>query len=495
MSGARPLVRGTRGVCACGHPLGAGAAVEAFAAGGTAVDAAVAAAAALAVVLPEACGLGGEAMVLVAPEGAPAVALNGVGRSPAALEPPVPRDGGGTVAVPAAVTAWLDAHARFGRLELERVLAPAQRLARDGVPASPHTLAAVAAQRARLERTAPGFAFLAGGLRPGSRVVQPELARTLGLVARVGRDAFRVGPVPEAVVRAVRADGSAMTLDDLRDHATRVGAPVRARRLGLELAVQPPRSQATLLLMALGALERHGADGRAGSADGVHLLVEALEAAFAHRAALAEPEAVERLLALRLDVDPERAQRRGGPRSYAHTTAVCTADADGTVVSMLVSVFDDFGSAVLVPEGGFVLNDRLLGFTGPPNDARPAESPVSTLSPALVDDGERRLAIATPGADAQVQTLAQVLVALAGGAGLDEALHRPRFRAVEGELHVERDAGEALLGALRERGHHVVALPSGDTATGAVAAAGVERSTGTLVAASDRRRETWASAC
>jgi gamma-glutamyltranspeptidase/glutathione hydrolase len=279
--------------------------------------------------------------------------------------------------------------------------------------------------------------------------------------------------------------------DDLADPATRIGAPVRTRRLGFDLGVQPPRSQATLLPMALGALERSGATGRA---ERTHVLVEALEAAFAHRDALAEPEAVARLLDLDLHVDPERAQRRGGPRAYQHTTAVCTADADGTVVSMLVSVFDDFGSAVLVPEGGFVLNDRLLGFTGPPNDARPGEAPVSTLSPALADDGELRLAIATPGADAQVQTLAQVLLALSEGEGLDAALDRPRFRAVDGQLHVEQDAGDDLLAALRDRGHDVVALPSGDRTTGAVAAAGIERATGTLVAASDRRRETWASA-
>jgi gamma-glutamyltranspeptidase/glutathione hydrolase len=488
----RPLVRGSRGACACGHPLGAAAAVEAIAAGGSAVDAAVAAAATLSVVLPEACGLGGEAMLLVAPAGAPPVALNGAGRSPAALQPPVPADGGGTVAVPAAVPAWLDAHARFGRLDLGRLLAPALRLAREGVPASASTLGALRGQRPRLERTAPGFPFLAAGLRPGARVPQPALARTLDLVARVGRDAFRVGPLAEAIARAVRADGGAMTPEDLARHATAVGAPVTAGRLGLELAVQPPRSQATLLPMALGALERSGAQGEAERA---HVLVEALEAAFAHRDALAEPDAVGRLLAAELDVDPERAQRRGGPRDYAHTTAVCAADAEGLLVAMLISVFDDFGSAVLVPEGGFLLNDRLLGFTAPPNHARPGEAPVSTLSPALVADGERRLAIATPGADAQVQTLAQVLVAVAAGAGLPEAIERPRFRAVEGRLTVERDAGETLLAALRAKGHDVVELEPGDATTGAVAAAGIDRATGTPFAAADPRRETWAAAC
>lgn len=486
---ARPLIRGTHGVCACGHPLAASAALEVSLAGGGAVDAAIAAAAALAVVLPEACGIGGEAMMLVARDAQEVVAINGAGRSPAALQGPIPPDGGGTVAVPAAVAAWLDALDAFGRLEPEQVLAPAVRLAREGSPLAVGTVGALEEQHARLARGAPGYSLLSSGLVPGSTVVHPELATTLRRIGAEGRDSIHAGELAAAIVDAVRADGGVMSLEDLARHASAVGPALTATRMGLDIAVQPPGSQAALALLALGAIERLATSP---GSDQMHVAVEALEAAFEHRDRLVDRSTVAELLATPLDVDPTRAQRRGGPRAYAHTTAITTADADGTVVSMLVSVFDDFGSAVLVPTGGFLLNDRLLGFGAPPNHPEPRKSPVSTLSPILVDDGALRVAMATPGADGQVQTLVQVCLMLAAGVPLAEALGSPRFRSVDGRLALEDDVGATGRKALAAKGHDLWSLEAGDARFGAVAAAGVDRTTGTLVAAADPRRETWA---
>src|SRR5207245_1282375 len=122
--------------------------------------------------------------------------------------------------------------------------------------------------------------------------------------------------------------------------------------------------------------------------------------------------AAPQLLDQPLSIDPERAARRGGARSDAHTTAVTSADDEGTVVSMLISVFDDFGSAVLVPEGGFLLNDRLQGFTAPGCEAAPATRPVHTLSPAIASREHERFALCTPGSDGQVQFLVQMVLAL-----------------------------------------------------------------------------------
>ena len=487
----RPLVRGARGACACGHPLGASAALEVSLAGGNAVDAAVAAAAALAVVLPEACGVGGEAMLLVAREGQEVVALNGVGHAPRALTEPIPADGGATVAVPSAVAAWLDALEAFGRLDPEPVLAPAVRLAEHGAPLAEGTFAALGEQRARLERGAPGYALLSPDLRAGSVVAHPALAEVLRRVGADGRGALYSGALAEAIVRAVRHDGGVLGLDDLAAHRSAVGSAVTARRLGLAISVQPPGSQAALALMALGAVERHATSP---GADRLHASVEALEAAFVHRDRLGAGAPVADLLELPLEIDMRRARRRGGPRSYAHTTAITTADEEGTVVSMLVSVFDDFGAALLVPEGGFLLNDRLLGFTGPPNDPAPGKSPVSTLSPILIDDGDTLTAMATPGADAQVQTLVQVCLLLADGVPLTQALDAPRFRSVDGRLAVEDALAAELRDALAAKGHDVWPLPAGDARFGAVAAAGVDRTTGSLFAAADPRRETWAAA-
>lgn len=478
-------------MCACGHPLGASAAAEIFAAGGSAVDAAVAAAAALSVVVPDLCGLGGDALLLVSPPAGDPVAFNGSGNSPRSLTGPIPEDGGGTVAVPGAVAAWIDAHHRFGRLELDQVLAPAVRLAATGFPLGDETAGAVSRQRARLERTAPGFPLLATGVGAGSPVRFPELAATLRRIVDGGAEGFYTGELADAIARATQRYGGSLDEGDLAAHRTVVLAPIAARRVGHSLTVQPPVSQASLALMALGAIERANAPD---PAQRLHIAIEAWEAAFRYRHLLTEPARAVELLDEPLDIDPERAQRRAGARSDAHTTGVATADGDGTVVSMLISVFDDFGSAVLVPEGGFLLNDRLYGFTAPGCEPRPGARPVHTLSPALAATADRRFALCTPGSDGQVQFLVQTLLALSDGDSLTVALDRPRVRTVDGRLAVEDDLDPAVLRHLAARGHEVWLRPPGEARFGAMVAAGVEHATGALFAAADPRREAWAVA-
>jgi gamma-glutamyltranspeptidase/glutathione hydrolase len=247
--------------------------------------------------------------------------------------------------------------------------------------------------------------------------------------------------------------------------------------------------------MALRAVAAHGA---AAAPQRAHLAVEAVEAAFAHRDLLAQDGAEDRLLALDLALDPERAGRRGGPRGYSHTTAVATADAEGTVVSMLVTVFDDFGSAVLVPEGGFLLTNRLTGCSddpASPNAPRAGRRPVHTLSPTLLEHDGLRYALATPGADGQVQTLAQIADAvLEDGLDLPEALARPRWRSVEGVLEVEDDLPAEVRAHLEARGHAVEPHPAGAGRFGAAVAVGADDAAGTLFAVADHRREVHAAA-
>jgi gamma-glutamyltranspeptidase / glutathione hydrolase len=485
----RPAVRGIRGVCACGHPLGAAAAAEIIAAGGSAVDSALAAAAALSVVLPDACGLGGDALLLLSMPDGQELAFNGSGRSPRALKGAIPADGGGTVAVPGAVAAWTDAHRRFGRLELARVLAPAVTLAAEGFPLGEETARALSRQRHRLERTASSFPLLTGGIEPGSRVRFPELALTLRRIGTEGAESLYTGELARAIANAARRDGGALDEGDLAEHETDVLSPISARRLDHSLIVQPPVSQATLALTALAAVERGGASD---PAQRLHIAVEAWEAAFSFRHLLTEPAAAMDLVDAPLSVDPERAARRRGARSDAHTTAVATADDQGTVVSMLISVFDDFGSAVLVPEGGFLLNDRLHGFTAPGCEPRPATRPIHTLSPAIAATEHKRFALCTPGSDGQVQFLVQALLALSDGDSLPVAFDRPRVRSVDGRLAVEHDMDSAIVEHLRSRGHDLWLRPPGEGRFGAMVTAGVDNRTGTLFAGADPRRETWA---
>jgi gamma-glutamyltranspeptidase/glutathione hydrolase len=381
------------------------------------VDAAVGAQAVICVVMPNAAGLGGDMLALVHQDGEVS-AVNGTGAS-AGNQTLGAATGGSSVTVPGLVDGWLTMHRRWGRLPLGAVLEGAVQLARNGVPVDEHLATAVSNQRDRLDAGGAGsWSLLASQV--GTRWRQPPLATLLEDVARRGADAFYAGAAADAMVAAVRRCGGSLSLEDLDSHETPCPSPVAVPWQGGVVHVQPPMSQGVLLAMAL---QEVGELAAAGVGIDDHVLVEVTEAAFAHRASCARGS---ELLAEKLTVDLHRAGGRGGPRAYLHTAGVAVADADGLVVSSLVSVFDDFGSGVFVPELGIVLNNRAAGFTDGANGPGPGKRPVHTLAPAIVTSGHEVLAIATPGADGQVQTLLQVLTATAlQGRTLAEAVSFP----------------------------------------------------------------------
>jgi gamma-glutamyltranspeptidase/glutathione hydrolase len=220
----------------------------------------------------------------------------------------------------------------------------------------------------------------------------------LTAVADQGESAFYLGPVAEAICAAVGRDGGCLTPADLAAHLTVVKEPVAVPWNGGTVHVQPPSSQGVLLAMALQWLENAGPEElRRLPLD--HLGVELTEAVFGYRDRCARDGAD--LLLEDLEVNLTTASRRGGPRAYLHTTGVAVADAEGMVVSSLLSVFDDFGAGTFVPECGLVLNNRAAGFTGPPNEPGPGRRPVHTLAPAILETGATVTALATPGADGQ----------------------------------------------------------------------------------------------
>jgi gamma-glutamyltranspeptidase/glutathione hydrolase len=481
---------------ACGHPLGSAAALEVFLQGGNAVDAAVAAAAVLAVVLPDACGIGGDTLALVRPGGGgPSVAYNGWGAAPQAVPARIPLDGGGTVSPPGAVRAWGDMLAGSGTRELGALLERAIRMAEDGVAVGAPLLASRDAQRTRLERTAASFGLLDPALRPGSRWRQPELARSLRAVAERGPG--------RAVLR--RAGGG-----DRRGGAGRRWKPRRRRPRGPPHAGPPARRRPPRRRGAARAAAAEpgpaGADGPARRRGGgsrllrpaAHLAVEAIEAAFAHRDDVAADGAEDRLLALDLELDPDRAGRRGGPRGYTHTTTVGTADAEGTVVSMLVDGVRRLRLGRARPGGRVPADEPPHGVqrrSRVPERAGAGRRPVHTLSPALVEHGGLAFALATPGADGQVQTLLQVVDAVVqDGLDLPSALARPRWRSRDGMLEVEDDLPADVRRLLESRGHLLEPHPAGDGRFGAAVAVGADTAAGTLFAVADGRREVHAAA-
>lgn len=476
----RPVLVGRTGAVAAADPFAAAAAQEILITGGSAVDAMVAAQAVLAVVAPDACGLGGDMLCLIREPGGQTLAVNGTGAAPKRLGK-VTSDGGASVTVPGMVDAWAVALERYGRLPFTRVLEPAIRLARLGMRMPTSLVRAVQQQRPRLDR----YAALRWGLlsaAAGDLVIQNELALTLDRIGKEGSGAFYRGDCAEAIAAAVKAHGGTLDTDDLASHRTIMAEPVAVAFRGARLLVQPPISQGVLLAMAARALAalKTLPDNRLD-----HAAIELTEASFAYRDRSGEGDA---LLASQLPLDMDKASHRGGPRAYLHTAGVAVADRHGSCVASLVSVFDDFGSAVLVPECGFILNNRAGGFTRAPNEAAPGKRPVHTLAPALLETARGPIALSTPGADGQVQTLLQVLSGLViEGIDLATAIGRPRWRSENGLLLIEEShERRALLASL---GHRVTPMPDGDMKAGAVTAAGFIDDA--PIACGDWRRLTW----
>jgi gamma-glutamyltranspeptidase/glutathione hydrolase len=463
------LVRGARGAVVAPHHLATQAGLGVLAAGGSAVDAAIATNAVLGVVMPNGCGLGGDAFWLVWDEAAgEQVAINGSGRSPAAADAAALRDRGLdriplrgplSITTPGAVRSWGDAHGRWGRLSRDAVLAPAIEQAEAGFPAWDGLIAAVESIVA-----ACGTEPWARGLvetwrptgrpwRPGERIRLPALAATLGTLAAEGFDAFYDGDLGERVAAGLAAAGAPFVTADLRDHRSTIGLPIATTYRGVRVTTHPPNSSGIVALQVLRMMERFeppanatfGARGWT-NASWIHLQLEAAKLAFAERdATLTDPEARDvrvdallddaRITALAARLDPGRAD----PSPPAARTLVggtiylATVDAEGNAVSLIQSNAAGFGSGVLDAATGVHFQDRGASFSldpGHPNVLEPRKRTAHTLLPGMLfRGGERRpwVVAGSMGGDIQPQIHVQLVSALVdGGADIRTAVAAPR---------------------------------------------------------------------
>ncbi len=491
---------------AAAQPLAVQAGVEVLRRGGSAVDAALAANACLAVMEPTACGLGGDLFAMVLDPATNRLhGLNGSGRSPRALTPEeVPAEPDGTIplhspyawTVPGCADAWFELHRRFGRLRMEEILSPAVAYAREGFPLST-VIAAEWAHGAGLFAAKPGFAevFMPGGRAPreGEPFRNPALARTLELLSAGGRDAFYAGPIADAIVAFSRRSGGFFSKGDLEGHASTWDAPISTTYRAHTIWELPPNGQGLAALQMLNVLEGFdlAAMGRA-SPDFWHLLVEAKKLAFADRARhYADPafadvpvaELVSKEYARRRArlIDPRRARltdEPGDPRlGRGDTTCLAAADDRGMMVSLIQSNYTGFGSGYAVPELGFGLQDRGGQFSldpRHPNRLAPGKRPFHTIIPAFVTrDGEPLMAFALMGGDMQPQGHVQILVNLLDlGLDLQAAGDAPRFHhggsseptgtimTGGGALHLEPGVPEDVREELARRGHRIEAAPA-----------------------------------
>jgi gamma-glutamyltranspeptidase/glutathione hydrolase len=490
----------------------------------------------LAVTRPHMNGIGGDAFgIFFDGETGEVTALNASGRSGALATPEffleqgldeIPQTGAGSVSVPGAVAGWVDAHERFGTMPFADLLDPAVRFARDGFPVSTRLASDIVAQGDALNERGRAL-YQPGGDAPpvGSLLRNPELARSIELIAATGKEGFYRGEIARALATFVEEEGGHLRYEDFAAHTSTWVDPLRADYLGHTFLVMPPSTQGPAQLALLMMSEAHPvANMGHNTADYLHTLIELKKLAFADRDRwVADPEHADVPLDRLLDptyladraglVDPGRAALDVAPgfgdslRDPAETddggdTVYLTAvDRWGNAVSWIQSNFAGFGSGLVESTTGILLHNRGALYTlqdGHPNQVAPAKRPYHTLSPMMALDGEGRFAftLGTPGGDSQPQSLLQITHnLLVFGMTPQEAIEAARFRSYGGtRVSLENRVPPDVLEALAERGHELT-LVDGWTATfGGAQMIFFDPATGVLTAAADPRREAYALA-
>ena len=491
---------GTRGMVVTNHPLASAAGAEMLAAGGNAVDGAIAALFALTVVEPMMVGiLGGGMAHLRLPDGRHTV-IDGLSTAPAAAHadmftPAEPANamnfeatgranivGPLSVAVPGNLRAWCETLERFGSLPLADVMAPAIRHASRGFGVTPYLAECINEAAHDLARD-PAIAalLLPGGapIKPGARLIQAEYAETLALIAREGPGVLK-GALGTAIAEGIRKVGGIVSAADIADFATIERAPLRGPYRGYEVLLPPPpASSGVHVLQMLNILEGFDLRGLGfGSADTLHLLSETLKIAFADRAAAtADPAFVDvpvaRLISRaygderRAAIDMARAQAWGpcvSPGESANTTHVTVADDKGNIVCSTQTINSLFGARFLVPGTGLIPNNYMALFDPRPGRAlsvAPGKRITTSQAPLIaLRDGKPAYALGMPGGLRIFGSVMQGFLNLVDhGMSLQEAVEAPRLWTQGAAVEVEPDFDAAVLEALAKRGHQVAPMP------------------------------------
>ena len=480
----------------CPHALASQAGVDALRAGGSAVDAAIAASAALSVLYPHMTGLGGDAFWLIYDAGTRRVRyLDGGGRAAAGASvdwfaaramAEIPFRGilPATLTTPGAVSSWCEAHAAYGRLPLARNLEAAIGYARDGFAVTERVAGWIAQTAAELALQPEAAAiFLPGGAAPraGATLSNPNLARTLGAIAQGGHAAFHEGGLAAEFARFAKERGGFFTAADFAAQSARWGEPISGSYRGVTLYQTPAPTQGFTVLQMLNLiepLELHRKEFL--GPDHAHLLVQAKQIAYHDRDRwLADPRfaevPIERLISKpyaderRALIDPARALSWDRVPSYGSlsgdTVYIATFDAEGNAASLIHSLYGVFGSTVVAGDTGVVLQNRGAYFSldpRHPNRLEPGKTPLHTLIASLgFRDDKLWSVLGCMGADGQPQIHLQAYVAMIDyGRDIQQALDMPRWlsgRFALGEardtLHIEGRFAPATIEELARRGH------------------------------------------
>ncbi|MBM3807847.1 MAG: gamma-glutamyltransferase [Acidimicrobiia bacterium] len=534
LRGTRSPAVGRHGMIATSQTLASAAGLKALQDGGNAIDAAVTAAAVLAVIEPSMNGIGGDLLAIVYDASTRKVyGLDSTGRSAYAATPEefkrrgltqMPGRGPLSVDVPGVVEGWDQLLKRFGTISLATALGPAIGYARDGFPVAElmadewsDNLKTLSADK----HTADTFLPQGKPLKQGEIFANPRLARSLELIAKEGRDAFYTGSIAKAIVADMKARDGLLEMRDFAEHKADWVDTISTTYRGYDVHEMPPSTQGFIALEMLNIME--GFDIKAlghNSADYLHVVTEAKRIAFADRSAVLSDrdhmpkDALKRLLSKdyaatrRKDINMAKvtprfttgiashAPKSSQPedfygRDLGDTIYMTAADGRGNVISFIQSLFGSFGAGFAAGETGITLQNRGSGFNltpGHPNEIGPHKRPLHTLVPAMiVKDGKPWVSFGVMGGDNQAQAHAQIVANFVDfGMHVQEAGDAARMRHMGQELALESGIGADVRKALEAKGH---LLRDGRGQMGGYQAIFIDPRTGVLLGGSDLRKD------
>ncbi|WP_461317857.1 gamma-glutamyltransferase [Bradyrhizobium embrapense] len=492
----------SRGMVVSNHPLASSAGAEMLAAGGNAIDAAIATLFTLTVVEPMMVGIIGGGMAHIRLADGSHRFIDGQSTVPKAVRPDTyiskpgsahdvfdtvgneNLNGPKAVAVPGSLKAWCETLRRFGTMSLADVMQPAIKHAARGYAATPYLHECITDGAEEMLKDKPIAAiYLPGGtpLKPGERVVQAEYAETLRYIADHGDNALYQGPLGDILVDYMTKHGGFIAQEDLATYKTVERQPIRCDYRGWEiLGPPPPAASGVHMTQMLNILEGYDIAGLGfGTTETIHYLAEVLKIAFADREAASGDPAyinvpVERLTSKayaeerRRAIDPDRAQAWGAGVSQlesAHTTHMTAADAMGNVVATTQTINNLFGAKILIPGLGTVPNNYMNLFDPRPGHAlslAAGKRVTTSMSPMMaLRDGKLVYALGLPGGKRIFPSAMQALINLIDhGMELQEAVEAPRVWTEGNALEVEQAVPETIRAALSAKGHKVQVVPT-----------------------------------
>ena len=473
---ARQPVRAEKGMVVSASEIASRAGMEVLKAGGNAVDAAIATGFALAVTHPTAGNIGGGGfMVIRFPDGR-TTAVDFREKAPLAAHAKMFLDGNGeyssqihhnshiAVGVPGTVAGFALAHGKYGRAAWSKLVSPAVKLAADGFALSENLARSLAGVLSSMERYPASVAAFSKNGTPyaaGETLRQPDLARSLERIQREGRDGFYKGETAKLIAQEMQRGGGLITEDDLARYQAKERTPIKGTFRGYEITSMPPPSSGGIaLVQMLNILEGYDLRAMGHNSDRyVHHLVEAMRRAYRDRARwvadsdftdvpIARLTSKEYATTLRATIDPRKATPsavedivQGGDES-PETTHYSVVDADGMAVSVTYTLEAGYGSKIVVPGGGFLLNNEMGDFNaGPgittatgligtaPNLARPEQRMLSSMTPSIVSKDGRLVAVTgSPGGRTIINTVMEVILNIAEfGMDIQQAVDAPRL--------------------------------------------------------------------